>query len=58
MNIAFQIVNFTATPTAPSGGAALPAWTWIIIAVGGVLLVACLVAVLFSIAIYCKRKRR
>ena len=56
--IIFQIFNFTATTAAPSGDAALPTWAWIIIAVGGAILVACLVAVLFSIAICVKRGRR
>ena len=60
-NATFQIVNFVETTAKPgessSGASALPIWTWIVIAVGGALLIACLVTVL-SIAIYVKRKRR
>lgn len=56
--IVFQIFNFTTTTAAPSGDAALPTWAWIIIAVGGAILVASLAAVLFSIAICVKRGRR
>ena len=53
----FQIDYYIETTAAP-GVSTLPIWVWIVIAVGGALLVACLVTVLFSVAICARRNQR
>ena len=52
----FQVVNYTTT-VGPEGPA-LPVWVWVIVGVGGALLIAFLVTALFLIAVGTKYKRR
>ena len=51
-----QVINFV-EETPPPVGVPLPTWVWIVVGVGGILLVGCLVTILLSVICTARKKR-